>query len=424
MVHAGPALGKVWRVNNCDMGRLGEYILVVDDEFTIRESLGGILSDEGYVVKTAENGAEALALVEKGPVPDLLVTDIRMPELDGLSLISRAREKREDLPVLVLTGFGDKDTLLSLIRLGCDDLLHKPCQAEEVIEKVREALDKHRRKLADQTDLLRKNTELMRDLESYRDRFEFMRAEIENAVVIYHDLIGQSGSDSKLKVACRSRPFKELGGDFTDIRNTDKGCDILVADVAGHDLAASYHTVLIKAYFEENCRTGKSGEEFFTVLNRSLRENGTNERMVTALFFRVNLEEMTGRLYSAGHPRMLGIKQNSTRAVPVEAEGDILGLHERVAFQVRDIALSPGERFILYTDGISNARYTEGLTGKRRKLGEEGLRRLVEEHVHEPLGKLSEHVWNDVMRFCRHKQADDMLLLALEIPEGGAALRG
>jgi hypothetical protein len=86
-----------------------------------------------------------------------------------------------------------------------------------------------------------------------------------------------------------------LGGDYCALRDQPWGCDLIVADVAGHDLGASYHTVLLKSFFDINSIQGKPGDEFLRSLNDELLDGGCNERMICALFARVNLEEACSR---------------------------------------------------------------------------------------------------------------------------------
>jgi two-component system, sensor histidine kinase and response regulator len=84
-------------------------ILIVDDEPAILESLATLLADEGYSVQTAPNGRVALELVATSP-PDLLITDVLMPGLDGWALLAQVRERTPDLPVIVISAVERRDT--------------------------------------------------------------------------------------------------------------------------------------------------------------------------------------------------------------------------------------------------------------------------------------------------------------------------
>ncbi len=121
----------------------GELILIVDDEELIRRKAQEAVRLNGYRTLTAGSGAEALEKLEH-EVPDLLLTDIRMPELDGLQLWSRARTLRPDLVGVFMTAHGSIDTVIKSLQLGISGFLLKPFTGSELDRAVRDALQKHR----------------------------------------------------------------------------------------------------------------------------------------------------------------------------------------------------------------------------------------------------------------------------------------
>lgn len=395
-------------------------ILVVEDESSIRNLLVGILSARDYAVESAENGRHALERIESGEPLDLVVTDIQMPAMNGLELIEILSRRRPDLPVVVVTGFGDRDMLIELIRLGCDDFVQKPIKAGEIVEKVVQVLEKKRAReeaaRQERAQLAERNFELAREAEAYARGVADLRSEIDRAVVAYHDLVQLEPGGYKVDAAWKLQAYRSLGGDYLGIRNTPSGCDVLVADVAGHDLSASYHTVLVKAFFDRNFHTDLDGNTFFSVLNRELFEGGRNERMVTALFLRLDLERMEGELVCAGHPWILRQPADGGGLERVGSPGMVLGVQEEASFAVEHFSLARGDRLFLCTDGLVSAARVDGPTGRREKLGEDGLMRLCTMHSGKPLKEQVDAMWDAVMGFCRYKQSDDMLLLGLEIP--------
>lgn len=117
-------------------------ILVVDDEADIRELVGGILQDEGFVVRTAGNSSDALAAV-RTRAPRLVVLDVWLKgsELDGLGILSMLKEMDPLLPVVVISGHGTVETAVEAIRRGAYDYLEKPFKAEKLIVTVQRALE-------------------------------------------------------------------------------------------------------------------------------------------------------------------------------------------------------------------------------------------------------------------------------------------
>ena len=120
-------------------------ILVADDEPGIRGSLQLILAARGHSVDTAENGGEALekvrAAVAEDRPPQLLVTDIQMPGLSGLEMLETLRQEGIDLPTLVISGYGDRESVAELRRHGCRHFIDKPFNPDQVVEAVQRVLE-------------------------------------------------------------------------------------------------------------------------------------------------------------------------------------------------------------------------------------------------------------------------------------------
>ena len=113
-------------------------ILVVDDELSIRESLSGWLKRGGYQVETAADGLTALAKTRENQY-DIMLIDVKMPEMDGLTLLKKFKESETDTAILMMTAHGDIHDAVEAIKLGAFDYLLKPFELEELsftIEKL------------------------------------------------------------------------------------------------------------------------------------------------------------------------------------------------------------------------------------------------------------------------------------------------
>ena len=122
---------------------MASRILVVDDEMNARSALVELLSEEGYVVESAADGFKALGKAAEF-APDLVLTDLKMPGMDGLQLVARLREGDPDLPVVVMTAFGEVETAARAMRSGARDYLAKPVNVEELSLVVGRELDQRR----------------------------------------------------------------------------------------------------------------------------------------------------------------------------------------------------------------------------------------------------------------------------------------
>jgi signal transduction histidine kinase len=140
-------------------------LLVVDDEENIVLTISEVLRLEGYEVDVASSGREAVALLERGPEYDLVLTDLHMDEGDGLSLLQEVRARTPLTIVVVLTGFAAVESAIAALRHGAYDYLTKPCIIAELIHTVARGIEHRRLMLAERAARLGLE-ELNRDLES------------------------------------------------------------------------------------------------------------------------------------------------------------------------------------------------------------------------------------------------------------------
>lgn len=110
-------------------------VLIVDDEDMIRLNLRALMEDLGYSVNEAANGREALALFEQ-ETPDLVLTDLRMPEMDGLALIAALRENSPETPLVVISGTGSMRDAIEALRQGAWDYVTKPVEDQDEFEII------------------------------------------------------------------------------------------------------------------------------------------------------------------------------------------------------------------------------------------------------------------------------------------------
>ena len=124
-----PPIGEMQHVFR--RGRL----LVVDDEPSVRDSLQGILEQEGHQVSTAGSGEEALAILSEHSF-DLILLDLKMPGIDGLEVMKEAKRTAPDTVVIMLTAYGTLDSAIVALRHGAHDYLLKPCSVGEILASV------------------------------------------------------------------------------------------------------------------------------------------------------------------------------------------------------------------------------------------------------------------------------------------------
>src|SRR5262245_19374107 len=116
-------------------------ILIIDDERAIRKTLGEILSYEGYKIEEASDGEEGLKKFREKTF-DVVLCDIKMPKLDGLEFLDKAREANPDVPIIMISGHGTIETAVEAVKKGAFDYISKPPDLNRLLITLRNAMDK------------------------------------------------------------------------------------------------------------------------------------------------------------------------------------------------------------------------------------------------------------------------------------------
>ena len=116
-------------------------VLVIDDEDIVRTSCSRTLAPAGFEVRLARNGVEGLKILEEGPF-DLVLTDLKMPDMDGIEVLRKIKEGWPAVEVIIITGYQTVDTAVKSIKLGAFDYIEKPFTPDALITAVSKALDR------------------------------------------------------------------------------------------------------------------------------------------------------------------------------------------------------------------------------------------------------------------------------------------
>ncbi len=119
----------------------GKKILVIDDEQIVLDSVGRILSEEDYDIETTLRGTEGRALAVQNDY-DIVLTDIRMPDIGGMRVLRDVKRAKPSLPVVIITGYATVKSAVQAMKLGASDYLEKPFTPEELLQAVASALEK------------------------------------------------------------------------------------------------------------------------------------------------------------------------------------------------------------------------------------------------------------------------------------------
>ncbi|MGS9689974.1 two-component system response regulator RssB [Pseudomonas aeruginosa] len=357
------------------MHKVSATLLIIDDDEVVRESLAAYLEDSNFKVLQALNGLQGLQIFESEQ-PDLVICDLRMPQIDGLELIRRIRQTASETPIIVLSGAGVMSDAVEALRLGAADYLIKPLEDLAVLEhSVRRALDRAYLRVENQR---------------YRDKLEAANRELQASLNLLQEdqnagrqvqmnmLPVTPWSIEGLEFSHRIIPSLYLSGDFVDyFRVDERRVAFYLADVSGHGASSAFVMVLLKfmttRLLYESRRNGTLPEfkpsEVLAHINRGLINTKLGKH-VTMLGGVIDLEK-NSLTYSIGGHLPLPVLFVEGQASYLEGRGLPVGLFDDATYDDRVMELPPSFSLSLFSDGILDVLPGATLKEKEASLPEQ-----------------------------------------------------
>ncbi len=215
---------------------MSKKILIIDDEDSIRDSLSGILADEGFTPLTAPSGEEGLALLDQEEV-DLILLDIWMPGMDGLEALRRIREHL-DVPVIMISGHGTIETAVQATRIGAFDFIEKPLSYDKIILAINKGL--HVAHLERENRLLRESTPHKPDITGNSPVITRLREEIERVAPTDAWVLirGGHGTGKELVAQTIHRLSKRSRRPMIEVNCAAIPEDLIESELFGHEKGA------------------------------------------------------------------------------------------------------------------------------------------------------------------------------------------
>jgi two-component system nitrogen regulation response regulator NtrX len=214
-----------------------QNILIVDDEISIRESLSGILRDEGYEALVASDGNTAIKMVEDDP-PDLVFMDIVMPGMDGIDTLKRIKEKYPEIFVIVISAYGTIETAVRAIKYGAFDFIEKPLSLEKVVLTVKRAFDFLR--LNQENQLLRQKIFPNFRIDGISSTIRRLEDEIERAAPTNASILitGENGSGKELVARMIHQRSRRKDKPFIEVNCAAIPEELIESELFGHEKGA------------------------------------------------------------------------------------------------------------------------------------------------------------------------------------------
>ena len=379
-------------------GTAAPRVLVADDHGDVLQALHLLLKTEGYHVKGVSS-PDALMYALARESFDVVLIDLNYTRdttsgREGLELLSRIRALNRDVPVVAMTAWGSIELAVDAMRTGVDDFIQKPWDNDELLRHLRMHIEQGRAQRRQQVSL-----------DSTRP------GELAAAREIQRNLLPTTlPAAPGLHVAAFWEPAGDVGGDFYDGAPLgDSSAWLCIGDVAGKGISAALLMASVQSMVRSSARVQLDPAALCASVNRELCTQMTSGRFVT--FFYCVYDATTRRLVytNAGHNPPFLVRGGEVTA-RLSRGGPVLGVFPQSQFDSGELQLEDGDRLVLFTDGITEARSASG-----NEFGEERLERVVAAAPQASARALSDRILSAARSFRGGAFEDDATLIVMEV---------
>ena len=370
--------------------------LIADDQPDVLAALGLLLKSEGYQTEEASSPAAVLEALGRSDF-DVVLLDLNYARdttsgQEGLDLISRIHEIDNTLPVVAMTAWGSIELAVEAMRRGVCDFVLKPWDNHRLLETLRTQIAQRRARAQSRTPRRLIN-------------------ELTEARAVQRDLLPDAMCVNGFKIAYSWRPAREVGGDYYDLMRFGDRTAFCIADVAGKGMPAALLMSNVQAAVRAHAGERVSPSELCRTVNQFVCANVGHERFVT--FFYGLLESETRRLVycNAGHcaPILVtGTARSSADCRRLTEGGAVLGIFDEWEYEQGEVQLAPGDRLLMFTDGVTEVRDATG-----EEFGEDRLVELLVQFSHYDVNRLVSLILDAVSGSCDGELQDDSALLLI-----------
>ena len=379
-------------------------ILVVDDEedfeVLIRQKFRRAIRQGDMTFRFARNGAEALVVLHEQPNVDLVLTDINMPVMDGLTLLKHLSQVNPWLRSVVVSAYGDMANIRTAMNRGAFDFVTKPIDFNDLqvtIEKTLRQVEE--RKRADQQ----------------RRELGAIERDLSVAGQLQQDILPEASPRfndwPQVKLRAFLQPARMVGGDFYDyFQLDDEHLGIVIGDVSGKGIASAFFMAVARTMIRSIALTNNDPSACLKNVNEILTRGNDSAMFVTVFYGRINVKSGLMHYCNGGHPAPLVISSDGTVRSLASNGNPALGFMGEAEYSGDSLSLEPDDQFLAYTDGI-----TEAFDGEDKMFGYEGLLHAVRDRHAASVDELCNNLIMAVNEFqATNGQTDDIALLALQ----------
>ena len=381
-------------------------ILSVDDEMDLELLLTQYFRRKirkgEYEFVFAHNGLEALTMMVKHPDIEIILSDINMPEMDGLTLLAKVNEMRNPaLKVIMVSAYGDMGNIRQAMNNGAFDFATKPIDLDDLSVTIEKAIE--------QINYVHQMQKEHTQLESLKGDLA-IASEIQQAILPrvfppFPDIA------SKIDIAASMTPAKDVGGDFYDLfRIDDNRVGFVIADVSGPGIPAAIFMAVSRTLIRATGIRGGSPADCITYSNKLLAQDSVDCMFVTVFYGIVDVSTGAVTYCNAGHnPPYILTRKGEITPLPMSTD-PMAGAIDGITYHEGTLQLESGDALVMFTDGV-----TEAMNTANEEFGEQRLEDTLEDVAMHNCQQMVDAIKADVAAFAGEaEQSDDITVLALK----------
>lgn len=380
-------------------------ILVVDDEpdvkYLILQKFRKQIAAGEYEFYFAAHGEEALNKIKSNMQINLILTDINMPVMDGLTLLSKLNDLNNKLlRSVIISAYGDMENIRTAMNRGAYDFITKPIDLKDLeitIEKSLKEIEEYKSVLSAQTKLIA------------------LQQELDIANIIQTSILQKTfppfPDRKEFDIFAKMIPAKEVGGDLYDFFLIDKyRLGVVIGDVSGKGIAAALLMAVSKTLLKATAYKGMPADNILSEVNNIIVDESPSNMFVTVFYGVLDTRSGAFEYSNGGHnPPYLLSADGKVKQLD-NVGGLMIGAMKDVAYESNVVMTQPGESLLFYTDGVTESFNKEG-----EEFQETGLEKILAGKYSLNVNDLVEHVFENVQSFSEGvEQSDDITCLALK----------
>lgn len=380
-------------------------ILVVDDEpdleLLIKQKFRKKVKNNEFNFTFANNGLEALNRIQEDKEIDIVLTDINMPEMDGLTLVSKLTEQYPTLRSVIVSAYGDMGNIRKALNFGAFDFITKPINFED----LEITIDKTIQEVSG-----------LKEAEDNRQKLTKIQDELNIAYQIQSSMVPRVfppyPDRNEFDIFAKMYPAKNVGGDFYDFFLIDPyHLYFLIGDVSGKGVPAALFMAMSRTLIKATAMRGIPPDVCLAEVNKLLSLDNESSMFVTV--FAGVLNTFTGEvIYCNGGHNLPYIIKNSGEVLSIEnTNGVALAfMNEENLYSSKSYNLSPGDKIFLYTDGVTEATDSDDFF-----FTDERLEKFLNDHKQDSITDLVNKTVEEVYSYSTGTtQSDDITALCVQ----------